>query len=392
LNVTTTLPPRVSASGGITLPSVVMNVTSVPSCGGVPPASSTCAISSVVPFSGSVVAAAVKVIVEPDGASSGTLSQAAVRTPAVKRRAARRTARGDRGIMNELNILISMKLAGQARRGEHGYAMAALLVAMAVMAILMSAAMPVWKQTAQREKEEELIFRGMQYAHAIGLFQRKYANAYPPTVDVLVEQRFLRKKFKDPITREDFVPLLAGQGVPGSATPGGIPQGQGPGAGGATSIGRGGAAAAPTPGGIGAGAAGRGTSPMGTPGAGGVGGVTGVTSKSKEKSIRLYNGRNHYNEWAFVYTPQQQTPGAGAPGSAVPGQPGGIRGQPGGGRPGQPGPFGQPGQRPGFPGTGRPGGPGSPSGPFGPGGRGPGTSDPFAPQPIFPTPRGRSGG
>jgi len=278
--------------------------------------------------------------------------------------------------------------------------MAALLVAMSVTAILMTAAMPVWKQTAQREKEEELIFRGQQYAHAIGLFQRKYANAFPPTVDVLVEQRFLRKKFKDPITKEDFLPIPAGQGALGSATPGGIPQtqppGSAPGRAGGSGIGRSGAAGTPTPGGIGAGASGRGgISPIGTPGAGGVGGVTGVMSKSKEKSIRLYNGRNHYNEWAFVYTQQQQTPGAGAPGSAIPGlpgQPGGVRGQPGGARPGQPGqrqgsPFSP------FPGGGQRGAPGSPSGPGPGGGRtGPGTSDPFAPQPIFPTPRGRSGG
>ena len=66
----------------------------------------------------------------------------------------------------------------------------------------------------QREKEEELVFRGKQYVHAIGLFQRKFANAYPPNIDVLVEQRFLRKKFKDPITNDDFVPLPVGQGAP----------------------------------------------------------------------------------------------------------------------------------------------------------------------------------
>jgi len=273
--------------------------------------------------------------------------------------------------------------------------MAALMVAMAVMAIMMSVAMPVWKQTAQREKEEELIFRGLQYTHAIGLFQRKYANAYPPSIDVLVEQRFLRKKFKDPITNEDFVPLLAGQGTLGSATPGGQPTT--PTAGG---LGRGSAPGmtAPgmtAPGGMGAGTTtpgGRGTSPIGTPGAGGVGGVTGVASKSKDKSIRLYNGRSHYNEWAFVYTPQQQAPGVGAPGSAIPGLPGGQRG--GRGQPTQPGQRGGPGTSPfsPFPGGGRPGAPGSPGGPFGPGGRGPGTSDPFAPQPIFPTPPGRSGG
>ena len=111
--------------------------------------------------------------------------------------------------MKTITILIPMHLAGQAKRprnGERGYAMAALLVAMSIMAIMMTVVMPVWKQTAQREKEEELVFRGKQYVHAIGLFQRKFANAYPPNIDVLVDQRFLRKKFKDPITNDDFAP------------------------------------------------------------------------------------------------------------------------------------------------------------------------------------------
>ena len=94
--------------------------------------------------------------------------------------------------------------------------MAALLVAMSILAIMMTVVMPVWKQTAQREKEEELVFRGKQYVHAIGLFQRKFANAYPPNIDVLVDQRFLRKKFKDPITNDDFAIIPVGQGAPGS--------------------------------------------------------------------------------------------------------------------------------------------------------------------------------
>ena len=101
-----------------------------------------------------------------------------------------------------------MELAGQ---GNRGYAMAALLVGMSVMAVLMSALLPVWSHMATREKEEELIFRGRQYARAIGLFQRKYANTAPPTIDLLVEQRFLRKKYKDPITNDDFQPIYANQ-------------------------------------------------------------------------------------------------------------------------------------------------------------------------------------
>ena len=98
--------------------------------------------------------------------------------------------------------------------------MAALLVGLSIMAVLMSAALPVWSHQMKREREEELIWRGQQYARAVGLFQRKYANTFPPTLDVLVEQRFLRKKYKDPITNSDFQIIPAGGGVPGQ---GGLP-------------------------------------------------------------------------------------------------------------------------------------------------------------------------
>src|SRR5438477_8200613 len=109
-------------------------------------------------------------------------------------------------IMGALTILNRMKLRGQS---ENGYAMAVLLVTISVMAVMLTVAMPVWKQMAQREKEAELIFRGQQYARAIGLFEQKYANTPPPTLDVLVQVRFLRKKYKDPITNKDFVPIPA---------------------------------------------------------------------------------------------------------------------------------------------------------------------------------------
>jgi type II secretory pathway pseudopilin PulG len=272
-----------------------------------------------------------------------------------------------------------MHLAGQAKQASNrqpGYAMAALLVAMTVMAIMLTVAMPVWKQASTREKEEELVFRGKQYVHAIGLFQRKFANAYPPNIDVLVEQRFLRKKYKDPITNDDFALIPVGQGAPGTQQQGG----QRGGAFGAASPGQAQTATpnATAPGGRSGGA---GPSTTTTPGQAAVAtGISGVTSKSKAQSIRLYNGRGHYNEWAFVYIQQQQAPGAGgAPGSATPGR-GGQRGQPG--QP--PGPFpggDQPGQR--GRGTFGPNGPGRSSG--GVGTFGGGGVTPIQP----PTPRGR---
>src|SRR5580765_2076648 len=109
-----------------------------------------------------------------------------------------------------------MKLQGQ----QPGYAMAVLLITMSIMAIMMTVVLPTWKQLTRREKEAELVFRGEQYARAIQLFQAKSGpGTLPPTIDLLVEQRFLRKKFKDPITNDDFAPLVqlapAAGGAPG---------------------------------------------------------------------------------------------------------------------------------------------------------------------------------
>jgi len=87
--------------------------------------------------------------------------------------------------------------------------MAALLVALAILSVMLLVALPTWRHQAQREKEAELIFRGEQYARAIGLYQRKLAGALPPSIDILVEQKFLRKKYKDPITGDDFQPVFA---------------------------------------------------------------------------------------------------------------------------------------------------------------------------------------
>jgi hypothetical protein len=208
--------------------------------------------------------------------------------------------------------------------------MAALLIGLAVMLVLMSVAMPVWRHEAQREKEAELVFRGQQYARAVGLYSRKMGGGnFPPSVDVLVQQRFLRKKYKDPMTADGEFDLITG----GAAVPGQNPQ----------------------PGGRGAPASGIRQPPQSRPspsmpGVGAQGqpvGILGVRSKSKEASIRVYNGGTHYNEWAFVFSNISNRPG-GAGGAGRPGGPGGrgVDG-PGGGRGSGPGGRGL-----GFPGRG----------------------------------------
>ncbi len=198
---------------------------------------------------------------------------------------------------------------------DRGYAMAALLVAMGVMGIIMSAAMPAWQTAARREREAELIFRGQQYAHAIQLFQTKYTNTLPPNIEVLVTEKFLRKKYLDPITNGEFQLLGAGQAVGATAT---------------ATPGRG-SSAAPSPsaalegvarqtGGLAGGTQGPGASGRGATPGNVAGGIMGVTSRSTEKSLRLYNGRGAYNEWAFVPVQRFNAPGqaAGPPGASGP--------------------------------------------------------------------------
>lgn len=157
--------------------------------------------------------------------------------------------------------------------------MAALLVSVAIMGILMSVAMPVWRHQAQREKEAELAFRGEQWVRGIQQYQRKNGpGVYPPSLDILVQQRFVRKKWKDPITGEDFQPRFVGQQpVQGAA-------GQRGGRQGGEQAGRGGSQLS---GGLGGQATGR-------------GGVLGVYSKSTEPSIRIYNGATRYDQWQFL--------------------------------------------------------------------------------------------
>lgn len=226
-----------------------------------------------------------------------------------------------------------MYLEGQA--GQRGYAMAAVLISVGIMSIVMTALLPVWRHQMQREKEAELAFRGEQYARAIYLFTTKNGGQNPPSIDALVQGRYLRKKYLDPTNGEEFLPLSVGANQPG---PQGGPAGQ-----------RGGnPQRGANPGGQRGGQPGPGLGGSQPGGMRGGGGIMTVVSQNKDASIRIYNGASHYNEWRFLYNARGQR---GAPQGGPQGGPGG----PGQGRPGMPG-TGPGGQGPrGGPGMGAPG-------------------------------------
>ena len=231
------------------------------------------------------------------------------------------------------------EMSESARSKDRGFIMVALLVSMAVGAVWMTVLLPAWRQQSIRQKEDDLIFRGESIARAIVFYQNKNEGAFPPNLDILIQQKHLRKKYKDPFTGKDFDLFMGGQVVSGAT-------GQPP----------------PTP-------IGQASQPIQQ---NQQAGIQGVRSPSTATSIKIYQGQQAYNLWPFdaqtvrqLYRmPQPQRQGQG----------------PGGGRP-VPGQPGQPGQRnvPGGP-------PGAPAGPGAkPGGGGP-------PPPVIGGPPRRGGG
>ena len=204
---------------------------------------------------------------------------------------------------------------------DGGYIMVVLLIGIAVSAVWMGAMLPAWQHQAVRQKEAELIFRGEEYARAIALYWRKNNQTLPPSLDVLVSQRYLRKRYLDPIANKEF--LAVGGIGPGSTSP----------SAGGRSLG---AAAGPP-----------GPSPFGARA-----GISGVRSTSTATSIAVYRGQTAYSQFPFDYIVALQRMGAGSPqmGGDPTGGRGGVR------RGGEGAPF-RPGDEvsPVFPGRGRDG-------------------------------------
>lgn len=232
-----------------------------------------------------------------------------------------------------------------AAASDDGYAMAALLIALSVMAIMMSVALPNWRTLSQREKEAELVFRGEQYARAIAMFQREFGGAFPPDIDVLVTERFLRKAYKDPITGQDFEVITPGTEIEGidpetlggeaGRQSGDRASGRAGRAGGGAERGRGSSTLSRESGmesSRGRGTGSRGGSRTGRGRGDGRGsnrgsaaplgastGVQGVRSTSTEESLRIYNGAERYDQWLFIATENTLAAGAGAAGAGAPG-------------------------------------------------------------------------
>ena len=101
----------------------------------------------------------------------------------------------------------------ELRRSERGSALLIVFLFSAVIAIMLYRELPVAAFEAERNREQLLIDRGNEYSHAVRLFVRKF-RMYPASIAQLENtnrMRFLRHRFKDPLTgNDDWLLLHAG--------------------------------------------------------------------------------------------------------------------------------------------------------------------------------------
>jgi type II secretory pathway pseudopilin PulG len=257
-------------------------------------------------------------------------------------------------------------------RDERGYMLITIILFVALLAIAMTAAAPLITRQVKRDREEEMIHRGVQYSRAIKHYVKKFGR-YPTKIEDLENTsniRFLRRRYKDPITGKDFkllhmgeVQTSFGSNIAGATSVSNLAAAQASsgGFGSNTSFGNnsafggstfggnsgstfGGGNAGSSFGGSTFGSGGFGNSPQSATNANqgnqaqnagtdadsadqkvsgqsgqessdanakvfGGGPILGVASLSKEKSIRVFNKKDHYNQWQFIYDPTLDTGG-----------------------------------------------------------------------------------
>ena len=233
---------------------------------------------------------------------------------------------------------------------ESGYVLLSLLLVIALMIIVAAAIVPSISFDIKRDREDEMIHRGVQYSRAIRAYYKKFGR-YPMKIEDLESAnnlRFLRKRYKDPITGQDFkllhfgdVKLTFSGGMIGGTIPGAGPMNGAPGMnpttgnfGQTSTFGAGNAAYGTNqttavglnPQGAnnsGSSADSTGSTPSSTNSDGqsdssnpqssggdqlskttfGGGPIVGVVSSSKKDTIREFNHKKKYNEWQFIYDP-----------------------------------------------------------------------------------------
>ncbi len=183
------------------------------------------------------------------------------------------------------------------RPGPPGYVLIILMMAIFVMTLGLLVAVPVWQTELQREREEELIFRGRQYAEAVRIYVQKNPGRYPESLKELLDKKCIRRLYRDPFGRDGRWNVVLASGRAGGLSP--SRQGD---AGGSVSGTAGGSPTAtpvvqevlvaPE----------RALTAIKSPR------ILGVVSSSTAKSIKIYNDQESHDKWLFFFGLDPQKP------------------------------------------------------------------------------------
>jgi len=164
--------------------------------------------------------------------------------------------------------------------------MVAVVMFIAILTILIAAVGPSISTIMRREREEELLFRGKQYARGIAVFRTRYGR-YPTSLKEMYENRprTIRKLWKDPMCNcDDWKLLIQGQAgcIPFSdanVDPSNRPPST------YSNLLR----PTPTPATFGPGGEEKNVAP-----------ICGVQSKVHQQALREWRGLRYYDQWRFV--------------------------------------------------------------------------------------------
>src|SRR5260370_6350757 len=91
------------------------------------------------------------------------------------------------------------------RENQAGFTLMIVVFMVASILIVAAAGTQSVLTQGRREKEEEMVWRGKQYARAIGLYYRKFGK-YPTKIEDLTNEtnavRLLRQAYVDPMNKE----------------------------------------------------------------------------------------------------------------------------------------------------------------------------------------------
>ncbi len=144
------------------------------------------------------------------------------------------------------------------------------MFAVFVLAVGLLVAVPLWHTEIQREKEEELIFRGRQYVEAVRIFTIKKPGQFPGNLEELLEEKCIRRLYPDPMTESgewNVILAAGGRGTTGRGVSGGEVL----------------------------------VAPAGALSSIQNARILGVVSSSVQRSVKVYRDQESYDKWLFYY-------------------------------------------------------------------------------------------